>query len=539
MDLPSPFSQKGNISLLSCSQIGDESAMENTSWTSIALRNPLILDQILAQLDITELKKARLVCRSWREIGGSLLGKRTMLCISKLFYYDGCKLCVTPVASNLMRRITIPTHHKFDDSIPTRKKPNVIIKVFKDLAHQLQFTREIIFHVHQRKSENAFITGLRRNLKNIQHISLQVGWDRYKPSPSSGVSPAYTKNLAVLTKLTSINFVLGEIIDTYPAHSLLQFLIDSAPNLKYLKGRSWLYPSLERCKNLKMLHFQNTVPSTSPTDVNLIGAIKMLGHVKDSLIEMVLLCPNGRDTVVDMSQLNQSLDLPVMSKLTSLSIRPAAEFMFHDFFNEDYLPVLTTVLLQVKHTSDRLNVSAYLNLWKGHRGIKYFRLELEEEWQNVGANVIGRKIVRVFPSVTKFDLRAWLGEDIVIQAIEQMMTPYQKWELEDVSVTGDHVTKSSVLVAVLKNVVRWKGAKHVHFEDTLVQQREFSLHIHELISNSEGCTGVKICGGYNRSVQEMLQLLGPIFEGSGTPIRMYGECGSHTGRTPCLLKSLL
>lgn len=162
-------------------------------------------------------------------------------------------------------------------------------------------------------------------------------------------------------------------------------------------------------------------------------------------------------------QLNQSLDLPVMSKLTSLSIRPAAEFMFHDFFNEDYLPVLTTVLLQVKHTSDRLNVSAYLNLWKGHRGIKYFRLELEEEWQNVGANVIGRKIVRVFPSVTKFDLRAWLGEDIVIQAIEQMMTPYQKWELEDVSVTGDHVTKSSVLVAVLKNVVRWKGAYSIFF----------------------------------------------------------------------------
>lgn len=280
--------------------------MSNNSVQNI-LNVHQILELILTQLHTTDLRTARLVCRNWAGIGGSLLGKRTRLSVSKLFHWDGSKLCLTPVSAHLMRRISISDS---SPSIPTRKKSSIVTKVFKDLAQMLQFTREVDFHVADRRSQNAFIAGLRK-VKNpatsIQHVSLSVV-NNYRSKPC--VPPIYTKKLAVLANLTSITFSFcGYIIQdsTHGFHGFqpfLQILIDSAPKLTSLKASSPFYPSLDGCKNLKVIRLENFNPSKNPC-VDLVAAIKMLAQVKNSLVQIELSAADG-DTKIDISQVDRT-----------------------------------------------------------------------------------------------------------------------------------------------------------------------------------------------------------------------------------------
>lgn len=144
----------------------------------------------------------------------------------------------------------------------------------------------------------------------------------------------------------------------------------------------------------------------------------------------------------------------MMSKMTSVTIHPAATYLFPDFFNEDHLPRLESLFLSVTNRSEGLALSPHLNLWKPHGGVKSLKLQLGE----VDANEIGRQIVALFPSVTKFELISSLGCNNSVLGINQMMPPYQKWDLEEALVSWEGVHTADTLVAVLKNMAAWKGA---------------------------------------------------------------------------------
>ncbi|XP_021961745.2 uncharacterized protein LOC110857459 isoform X1 [Folsomia candida] len=321
MKLRSSSSREVKISQNFDSQGGDESAVDNMNPTSKALRNPLILDLILAHLsDLTDLKRARLVCRNWAEVGASLLGKRTALNVNKLIRYDeGSKMyLVTPVAANLMRRISMLD--KCDPSVPHNKVANVITKVFAELG---QCTREIHCEVTYIKFVTAFFNGLRKLKKsktNIQHISVTV-WVIALSLGKEGY-PTFTNKLPVQTNLTSIEFQLYDRIGggSYAFKPLLQILLDSAPNLTSLKVCWPFYPNLQGCKNLKVFKF-DLVWCAAFNVPDKVAAIGILAQVKDTLIDLEL--GSIADDTVDLPQ-SQTLDVPVMSKVVSVTISPAA-----------------------------------------------------------------------------------------------------------------------------------------------------------------------------------------------------------------------
>ncbi|XP_035700884.1 uncharacterized protein LOC118433251 [Folsomia candida] len=379
--------------------------------------------------------------------------------------------------------------------------------------HVSQSTRQIHFDIEQIKFVTSFVNGMRKlgDLPNLEHISISVFW-----MGGIGVYPAY-KKLPLLTNLTSLTFHLNGHVQqaSYGFQPLLQILIDSAPNLTSLNVRSSSYPNLEGCKkNLKVLKFVLVKPAPSfLLDFN--PAIKMLAEVKDSLIEMEF-----RDEIPAMlhSHNLEELDVPVMSKMTSVTIHPAATYLFPDFFNEDHLPRLESLFLSVTNRSEGLALSPHLNLWKPHGGVKSLKLQLGE----VDANEIGRQIVALFPSVTKFELISSLGCNNSVLGINQMMPPYQKWDLEEALVSWEGVHTADTLVAVLKNMAAWKGDKSIEFTSTWVMKDDFFPSIKDLIVHSTGFKSVQISGGYWGVVPEILAVIQPILEGSGAPIRITG-----------------
>lgn len=60
----------------------------------------------------------------------------------------------------------------------------------------------------------------------------------------------------------------------------------------------------------------------------------------------------------------------------------------------------------------------------------------------------------------KFELTVWLGRNNAIQKIDQMLLPYQNWDIEEVTFTGVGVTAASVLVAVVKNMALLNGNEY-------------------------------------------------------------------------------
>ncbi|XP_021961515.1 uncharacterized protein LOC110857211 [Folsomia candida] len=513
-------------------KLRSSSSLEKTIVISKALRNPLILNLIFAKLNTTNLRTARLVCREWGDVGAGLLGKRTALNVNKLFRYDGTKLYLqTHVAENFMRRISISD--RFYPSVPIEKMANVITKVFTDLAHVFQVTREIYFRVSQRETATAFVNGLRKLNKtttNIQKISVSVYW-KQPISHGRGVYSAYTKKLPILTNLTSIEFsicwdILRENFDVHGFQPLLQALMDSAPNLNSLDVSSNFFPNFEGCKNLKVLNFRliRQAPYKVPNR-DLVAAIGMLAQVKDTLIEMGLSSHVSGDV---MPRKWQSLDVPVMSKLTSLSIHPTAIYMCQDFLNENHLPALKDLFLGFSNRSAALIASPHLNLWKRHSGVKSLKLELDGRWLK-NANGIGLQIVRLFPSVKKLEVgMAW--KDVINnkylevnkEEVKQIMTPYRNWDLEEASVRFDGVNASSVLMTVLENMTTWRGVKSANFRYAGITQDDFSASIEDLILHSRGFKSVKIGSCRRDVVPEILEVIQPILAASGAPIQVTG-----------------
>ncbi|OXA45045.1 hypothetical protein Fcan01_19861 [Folsomia candida] len=65
------------------------------------------------------------------------------------------------------------------------------------------------------------------------------------------------------------------------------------------------------------------------------------------------------------------------------------------------------------------------------------------------------------------------------------------------------------------------GVKRVDFQNTCIRQDAFTAYIEGLILHSWGFKSAKIGGGY-LDVPKILEVIQPIFEESGAPIRVKG-----------------
>lgn len=120
----------------------------------------------------------------------------------------------------------------------------------------------------------------------IEHICIKnfksMGLDLYPDQPCG--------KLPILGNFTSLKFspVAPTTVEiSLKLHTLLQTLIDSAPNLSSLKLR--FYPDLTGCINLKLLKFNyDKFFHDACPDLDLLTVTEILAKVKDSLIELTL-----------------------------------------------------------------------------------------------------------------------------------------------------------------------------------------------------------------------------------------------------------
>ncbi|XP_035712954.1 uncharacterized protein LOC118437740 [Folsomia candida] len=267
---------------------------------SKALRNPLILEVIFGELNIPALKQARLVCHEWDDVAGTLLGKWTYLHVNKVVSFkSAAELCeITPVAvhDQVIRRLLISD--KFDPSIPADEKALVIKKALSSVAHKgSQLTREIKFRAAEKEFIPAFLEAIRSfGCTKMEKIDLSSIW---RVGSYYTIPPETYQKLPPQSNLSWIRFkIYAGIEPTFPfgPHEFqpyLQIWLDAATNLTRLDVATNFYPDLEGCKNLKFLRYKfvrltsyevwNRYP-----DLNLAKVAKMLGQVKNSLIELEL-----------------------------------------------------------------------------------------------------------------------------------------------------------------------------------------------------------------------------------------------------------
>ncbi|XP_035712332.1 uncharacterized protein LOC110855752 isoform X2 [Folsomia candida] len=480
---------------------------------SKAIRNPLILDAVFANLDLPDLKTSRLVCYDWADVASTLLGKCAYLHVNKLFSYKPSKFDeVPPVSDKLMRRLLISD--KFDRSIRSKKKKSeVITKAITELPKLFELIREIKLVTPKKEFVFVFLRGMiSLGTTKVQRVDILSAWKGDKVY----TIPAYGK-LSPQPNLTSLRFhVVCEFrfigITGYEEFQpVIQIWTDSAPNLTTLDIAAPLYPNLEGCKSLKVLKLRClTRFMHCPPSLSLGKLTDMLGQVKDSLIELELYV---RASTLEMEPVKGG---PVMSKLTTLSIHATNSYRILNFFGEDHFPKLKT--LRVHSCYGDLSFFSFLNLWRRHRGVKSLSLTLDfiESGEEFGGQV-----VNLFPAVKEFRLNmnmknVQLNSNLTINRIFE---PFQTLDLERVNILVDGLNQSTVVINVLKAMSALKGIKSVRFLNTNIVESEFSPRIHGLILLSRGFKRVEISGHED---PEILERMRPIFEASGAPINFTG-----------------
>lgn len=152
-------------------------------------------------------------------------------------------------------------------------------------------------------------------------------------------------------------------------------------------------------------------------------------------------------------QLAQDLEVPVMSKLVSLLICQSPVYLFEDFYNQDRLPSLKHLTLQIDVEAWKL--STYLSLWKRHDGVTSLVLTLDRIWWM--RDTFSERIAHLFPSMKKLELTIILPRAEITQEINRLLEPFKIWDLKEVDVLAKSVVASSSIVAVLRNMSMWKG----------------------------------------------------------------------------------
>ncbi|XP_021959660.2 uncharacterized protein LOC118432939 [Folsomia candida] len=243
-----------------------------------------ILDSIFANLSIPDLHTSRLVCHDWNDVASTFLGKQAPFHINEL---PACKASqypgVPPVNDKLLRRLLISLD--FHPSFGLVKwKAEVLTKALTQLTQLSQLTRELKFVITTKDYVSVFIEAFRiLGSTKIQQICI---FNQVTKIPAQAYQPLPTQH-----DLTSLKFKIMPEIRHYNAigcPSYIQIWIDAAPNLTSLDFRGCFYPNLEGCKNLTVLKFSYFTNYADRGSLNLCKVTKMLGQVKDSLVELEL-----------------------------------------------------------------------------------------------------------------------------------------------------------------------------------------------------------------------------------------------------------
>ncbi|OXA46164.1 uncharacterized protein LOC110856641 [Folsomia candida] len=496
-----------------CSLYSDK--VPTNAAISEALRNPLILEAIFGKLTLPALKRARLVCHDWNDVAGTLLGKRAYLHVNKVVSFKSAATLseVTPVHDEVIRRLLIS--YKFAPSVPAEQKALVVTNALSSVAQKgSQSTREIKFRVAEKEFIPAFLEGIRLfGATKIEKIYLSNIW----PPRNDYAIPAQTyQKLPPQDHLTFIKFKIfiqdepPRAFGPYEFQPFLQIWIDAATNLTSLDVTTNFYPNLEGCKNLKFLRYKFVRMASYYgwyPDLDFAKVAKMLGQVKDSLIELEL-----EHTILGATGEIQTLaEVPVLSKLTRLAIPSINIYRIRDFFDHDHLPKLKSVSVNERIMPSSL--LCHLNLWQRHTGVRSLSLDL----CTLGGTDYAEEFVDVFPAVKEFHLRAEVSFHTTLSDINEILGPWQKWDLERVKVHVKLFGDFSLLVDILKAVSELKGVKSIQFSDIFLKGDTFSPFVEDVILDSGGFKSVEISGCWGKGIVERIQ---PIFKASGAPVRL-------------------
>ncbi|XP_035714248.1 uncharacterized protein LOC110858064 isoform X2 [Folsomia candida] len=507
----------------------------NTAMSK-ALQNPLVLDVIFANLGLPDLKTSRLVCKEWADVGATFLGRRALLRVNKLLSYEGSEPAkMASVNDKLMRRLLIS--NKFDSSIPTNRKADVITRALTQVDNVSQLTREIKFLVSRKEFVPAFLEGIRMlGSTKIEHVGIFRAWG--DNSVDTIPAEAY-QNLPPQPSLTSLKFealtdVEQDFCNCNEFRPLIQLWLDSAPNLTSLDVTTSFYPNLADCTNLRVLKFKfiRCCDEHHP-NLNVSNVTKMLAQVKDSLVKLEL-CHDMY--YYSFMQLIQSAEeVPVMSKVTSLAIHAGEIFEIQDFYNEEHFPKLRS--FSVRSGLKAASLFSHLSFWSRHRGVHSVTLDMDFGSREV--QEFGRKMIDLFPAVKVLDLRLdptfcaftgdisatfHQGESVSTSAaIYLFMIPFQMWDLKRVNICLK-VNKSAWLIDALKGISVLKGVKRVLFIFPCIYDKKdnFSTSfVQDVILHSGPFKSVEI--RINEMEPEIMERLQLIVEASGAPIHFIGR----------------
>ncbi|OXA44069.1 Lysosomal alpha-glucosidase [Folsomia candida] len=457
------YKNRDHMTLRSASSRKDsqEVPVDPNSAMSKALTNPLVLDLIFGNLGLPDLKTSRLVCREWNDVGATFLGKRALLQVNKLFSYEGSEPAkMTTVNEKLIRRLLIS--EKFDSSIPTNKKTEVMIRALTHVEKVSELTSEIKFLVTQKEFISAFLEGIRLlGSTKIEHVGIFRFWRGH--SVNTIPAQEYQK-LPPQSSLTSLKFeALSDFQhDGNEFRPLIQIWLDCAPNLTSLDIATTFYPNLDGCTSLKVLKFK--LVKCYNEHYRHLNVTMMLSQVKNSLIKLEL--DHSMHNYVASEQIQTAEEVPVMSELTSLAIHAVDVYKIGIGFEAEYniffftCDITTTVL-------------DWMPLWTS-------------------------------------------------AAINRFMKPFEMWDLERVNVSVE-VKESALLIDALQAISVLKGVKKVQFGVPYIHNtmdnifdifQDVILHIGSFKS-----VGITI----NELAPEIVERLQLIGEASGAPIHFIGR----------------
>ncbi|XP_035713825.1 uncharacterized protein LOC118438135 [Folsomia candida] len=406
-----------------------------------------ILDVIFAKLDVPDLKTSRLVCQDWADVGATFLGKRTLLGFNKLFSEPNFGE-VSHVNDKLMRRV----HMWVDCYKPItslEKNAEFFKKAFSELTKVSQLIREIHFVSMRNELVPVWLEGFRAlGSTKIQNITILCYQITLYTIPAEAL-----QKLPPQPGLTSVKCIIHSSFRETPRspdiQALLQIWIDSAPNLTTLDAMAFFYPNLEGCKNLKVLKFRLIPHHVNFGNAYLSHVTKMLGQVKDSLIELEL--GNWLPQYGSMGEITVE-ELPIMSKLTTLSIYAIDAYRFHGFFDEDHFPKLKTLSFHSGHLESPL--ITHLFYWRRHRGVQSLSLTVEfgEEREMEFSGIM----IPLFPAVKEFDFVMKFNS---IPALSRILRPFRLWALERGNVLAKNVGQTSTFIRVLEAISACEGDK--------------------------------------------------------------------------------
>ncbi|XP_021962357.1 uncharacterized protein LOC110858030 isoform X1 [Folsomia candida] len=503
------------------------------------LKISLILEAIFSNLDLPELKTSRLVCREWDKVGVTLLGKMALLHVNKLFSSEASEPAeMTPVNDKLILRLFISD--KFDSSIPEDKKTELMTRALTLVEKVSDLTREIKFLVGQKEFVPAFLEGIRMlGSTKIKHVGIFRAWGDNSvdtiPAQAYGELPpqssltslkfeALSNNQPDATK----NVQYDPVVYCSELLPLIKIWLDSAPNLTSLDVATSFNPNLEACTKLEVLKFK--LFRCCDEHYRDLNVTEMLTQVKDSLIELEL-CHSVR-TYESMKHI-QLEEVPVMLKLTSLTIHAVEVYEIGDFFNEKNFPELTSISLRNGFPPSSL--LTHLNMWTQHGRVHSLTLDMGSDASNV--QEFGGEMVDLFPSVKALDLRLDMKvfniTDITPPvrddwiplwtpaSIRRFMEPFQIWDLQRVNVSVE-VNASALLIDALQAISLLKGDKKVQFDFTWIDDTSdnFSDRVQDMITHSETFKRVEIKINMAPDIVERLQR---IVEASGAPIHFIGK----------------